>query len=89
MIKKFMVLLTVVGSLFILLRKDSLKSISNSSSCNSTLKKGQSIGSLKSLPMTGKCVGSVGSAGITTKCAGNVGPNTTIGRIGSTSNINR
>lgn len=86
MIKKFMVLLTVVGSLFILLRKESLKSISNSSSCNSTLKKGQSIGTLKSLPMTGKCVG---SAGITTKCAGNVGPNTTIGRIGSTSNINR
>ncbi|PIJ98200.1 hypothetical protein [Lysinibacillus sphaericus] len=76
MIKKFMVLLTVVGSLFILLRKEKVKSISNSSSCNSTLKKGQSIGSLKSLPMTGKYVGSVG-------------PITTIGRIGSTSNINR
>lgn len=76
MVKKLMVLITVVGSLFILLRKESLKSISNSSSCNSTLKNGQSIGSLKSLPMTGKCVGSVG-------------PIATIGKVGSTSNINR
>lgn len=77
MVKKFMVLITVVGSLFILLRKGKFKNISNSSSCNSTtFKKGQTIGSTKSIPITGKCVGSVG-------------PITTIGRVGSTSNINR
>lgn len=76
MVKKFMVLITVVGSLFILLRKGKFKNISNSSSCNSTFKKGQTIGSTKSIPITGKCIGSVG-------------PITTIGRVGSTSNINR
>jgi len=80
MIKKLLLLLTVVGSLFILLRKGKLNSIRNSCTCNSTLKKGQLIGSLKSRPMTGKGLGS--------SSAGTAGPSICIGSTGHT-NINR
>lgn len=74
MIKKIWVLLTVVGGLFILVLKGKLKSVSNSSTCNSTFKYGQMIESLKSRPMTGKGLGS--------SSAGTAGPSICIGSAG-------
>jgi len=96
MIKKIRVLLTVVGSLFILILKGKLKSLSNSSTCNSTFKNGQMIDSLKSRPMTRKGLGnlSAGTAGPSI-CIGSVGHTNMNGKlgncIGSTghTNINR
>ncbi|KGA83732.1 hypothetical protein KQ41_06755 [Lysinibacillus fusiformis] len=76
MIKKIGMLSTVVGGLFILILKGKLKSVSNSSSCNSTVENGQMIESLKSRPMTGKGLGS--------SSAGTAGPSICIGSVGHT-----